>query len=111
MGSPDGFAYRNKLELSFGTRQFFDEAEHSRGDVQVEGHFGDAPLGLVFQNCAGSKLCLGQRPLNQILKTLQELELKPAWNNHTHTGACVMWSCVRETAYGLPWPPFRSPSD
>ncbi|MEC8381552.1 MAG: methyltransferase, partial [Myxococcota bacterium] len=32
-------------------------------------------------NCA-----LVSTPLNQILKTLQDLELKPAWNNHNHTG-------------------------
>ena len=88
VGSPDGFAYRNKLELSFGTRQFLDEAEHSRGDVQVEGHFlGMHPWGWYSKIVPVPNCALVSDALNQILKTLQELELKPAWNNHTHTGA------------------------
>ncbi|MEC8276191.1 MAG: hypothetical protein VX026_00635, partial [Myxococcota bacterium] len=86
-GSPDGFAYRNKLELSFGTRQFLDETEHSRGDVQVEGHFlGMHPWGWYSKIVPVPNCALVSTPLNQILKTLQDLELKPAWNNHNHTG-------------------------
>ncbi|MGC6510645.1 MAG: 23S rRNA (uracil(1939)-C(5))-methyltransferase RlmD [Myxococcota bacterium] len=86
-GCPDGFAYRNKLELSFGTRQFLDETEHSRGDVQVEGHFlGMHPWGWYSKIVPVPNCALVSTPLNQILKTLQDLELKPAWNNHNHTG-------------------------
>ena len=87
LGTDEGFGYRNKLELSFGTRQFLDEAEHDREDAEREGHFlGMHPWGWYSKIVPVPNCALISEALNAVLACLQELELKPAWNNHNHSG-------------------------
>ena len=87
IGTQSGYAYRNKLELSFGTRQYLDAEEHSKADATVEGDFlGMHPWGWYSKIVPVPECALVSDSMNQVLRTLQALELKPAWSNHSHTG-------------------------
>lgn len=86
-GTGSGYAYRNKLELSFGTRLFLKEEQLEDETIQIQGDFlGMHPWGWYSKVVSISECLLISDSMNRTLKTIQSLQLEPAWNNRSHEG-------------------------
>ena len=84
-GAEQAYAYRNKLELSWGQRRWVPE--EVKDTAEKEGHFlGFHPPGW-FSRIVNLEGCpLGTPAMNRVIAAVQALDLAPAWNTHSHTG-------------------------
>lgn len=87
-GSAQAYEYRNKLELSFGTRRFVTDAERDAG--ATEGEVGDFlgfhPPGFFGRVVQVDQCPLGSPAMNRLLAVVQAARLGPAWDARAHTG-------------------------
>ena len=86
-GAADGYGYRNKLELSFGRRRFFPEAEKDAvADAQEGSFLGMHPRGWHSKIVPVPECRLASPGMNEAIRRLQELPLEPAWDGRNHSG-------------------------
>ncbi len=84
-GAPDGYRYRNKLELSFGPRAYVPEAD--KDAPMEEGAFlGLHPPGWFSKIVPLEGCPLGTAAMNRVIAEVVAAGLAPAWDNRTHTG-------------------------
>ncbi len=82
--SPDGYHYRNKLELSFGTRRFAREGKPEEG---FTGRFlGFHPPGWWSKIVPVRGCPLGSAAMQPIIAWVVDQQLDPVWDSHSHTG-------------------------
>lgn len=104
-GATDGYGYRNKLELSFGRRQYFaapaDEDSDGYDEAQRAGNFlGFHPPGWFSAVVPVSGCPLASEAMNQAIAAIVAAAPGPAWDNRAHTG---LWRhvVVREGRDGV----------
>jgi len=86
-GAPDGYAYRNKVELSWSTSLYVPEGV-DRTDVQTTGSFlGFHPPGWWSKVVPVSRCALASDAMNAVVEAVSALQLAPAWDSRAHTGA------------------------
>jgi len=84
--SGDGYAYRNKIELSWAPVRYTPEGVDRR-EVQTRGSFlGFHPPGW-FSKVVPVETCpLASDAMNRVVDKVQQLGLAPAWDTREHTG-------------------------
>lgn len=83
-GAPAAYGYRNKLELSWGTRAYWADAEKER---PKDGHFlGFHPPGWFSRIVPVASCPLASPAMNAVIEAVADLRLAPAWDNQAHTG-------------------------
>ncbi len=84
-GAKQAYGYRNKLELSFGTRAYLPEAE--KHDDAGEGNFlGFHPPGWFSKIVPLTGCPLASDAMNRVIEVVVAQALGPAWDNRAHTG-------------------------
>jgi len=82
----DGYAYRNKIELSWGPVRFTPEGI-DRSEVQTRGaYLGFHPPGWFSKVVPVPTCPLASDAMNRVVERVQSLELSPAWDTRAHTG-------------------------
>ena len=86
-GAPAAYGYRNKLELSFGTRRFLPEALKDSPDHPIDGDFlGFHPRGWFSRIVPITGCPLASDAMNRAIAAVASAGLGPAWSNDTHSG-------------------------
>ncbi len=84
-GADAAYGYRNKLELSFGTRAYLPEAEKDTGEG--DGDFlGFHPAGWFSKIVPITGCPLASEAMNRVIQTVAAAGLGPAWDSRAHTG-------------------------
>lgn len=85
-GAESGYAYRNKLELSWSPHRYIPEGV-DRSTVETEGSFlGFHPPGWWSKVVPLTTCPLGSPTMQAVVAVVQGLQLAPAWNTRQHTG-------------------------
>jgi len=89
-GSQDAYKYRNKVEFSFGNKQFLSDEEFQEG-LDIEGKFLGFHASGRFDRIVDRENCwLVADEVNELLSILRKYTLKedapPTWNPRTHQG-------------------------
>lgn len=80
----DGYHYRNKMELSFGTRRFYAEPPIEKPE---NGSFlGMHPWGWYSKIVPLSECALAEPSIDEAIRLFSTLDLKPAWDTYEHNG-------------------------
>lgn len=101
-GADQAYAYRNKFELSFGTKRYLSEADMEAGAPMAGRLLGFHAAGRFDRIVEPSPCALGSDALGDIVDTvrafLQESSFEP-WDVREHTG---FWRhlVLRETLFG-----------
>lgn len=83
-GADSGYHYRNKMELSFGTRRFYTEPPEEKPE---NGSFlGMHPWGWYSKIVPLTECALAEESIDQAIQFFSTLELKPAWDTYEHQG-------------------------
>ena len=83
-GAEAGYGYRNKIELSFGTRRFLPE---ERRDEHTEGSWlGFHPPGWFSKVVEVENCPLASEGINQAIAEIVRDLPAPAWSSHTNSG-------------------------
>ena len=85
-GDSLGYGYRNKLELSFGTRQFLAEAPTGPPPSEDQSYLGFHPPGWYSKIVDMEGCPLGTKAMNQAIAAVREHMPGPAWSSTQHTG-------------------------
>jgi len=86
-GTEHAYGYRNKVELSFGRRQYVPEHLKDDPTIPREGDFmGFHPRGWFSRIVPVDGCPLASDDMNRAIKVVSEARLGPAWDNQTHTG-------------------------
>ena len=100
LGPPEGYGYRNKVELTFGVSQYMSEADKDAG-VPIDGTFLGFHAPGRFDRVVDSERCeLVPEGLNRVIATVRaHTSAFPNWNVREHTG---FWKhlVLRETTRG-----------
>ncbi len=83
-GASNGYGYRNKLELSFGTRRYLPEAK--KDDDPAGDWVGFHPPGWFSKIVPLEQCPIASDGINRIVAAIASEVPGPAWNNHSHTG-------------------------
>ncbi len=88
-GAPSAYGYRNKVELSFGARQWVSEADKDR--VPIEGRFLGFHAPGRFDRVVDAPTCaLVSDAMNGVIATVRahalRQDLPPPYDPHTHEG-------------------------
>ncbi len=89
-GTPDGFHYRNKVELSWGTTRYAPEGtlHEAREAGTLSGSFlGFHPPGWFSRIVPLDACPLASKAMNDVIAHVASLGLEPAWDTRHHTGA------------------------
>ena len=82
----DGYHYRNKMELSFGTRRFFtDPLEAS--SASDGSYLGLHPWKWYSKIVPLTECPLAHPSIDRAIQLLSKLNISPSWNTYDHTGA------------------------
>lgn len=89
-GTDAAYGYRNKMELSFGTARYLDEASHAAG-VPIDGRFIGMHAAGRFDRVVDTEHCLLMDDgMNAVLTTVRRIALAETapepWNPRAHTG-------------------------
>lgn len=89
-GAPDGYGYRNKVELSFGPRRYLSEADHAAG-LPLDGRFLGFHAPGRFDRVVDATRCeLVGDAANALIGTVRAHTLHdgaaPPYDVHTHAG-------------------------
>lgn len=89
-GAPDGYGYRNRVELSFGSRRFLDDAAHASG-ASIDGKFLGFHAPGRFDRVVDALSCpLIDDDANTLLTVVRAHALAedapPVWDARAHTG-------------------------
>ncbi len=85
-GAARGYAYRNKVEVSWGTSLYVPEGV-DRTDVQTDGAFlGFHPPGWWSKVVPVSRCALASDAMNAVLELVSGMQLEPAWDSRAHAG-------------------------
>jgi len=83
-GADDGYHYRNKLELSFGTRKYY---ANPPAEKPADGSFlGMHPWGWYSKIVPLNRCHLAEPSIDQAVQLLSSYEFSSAWNTYQHTG-------------------------
>ena len=83
MGAPEEYAYRNKIELTFGTKNYTINPE----ETTTEGSYlGFHPRGWFSKIVPINNCAISTPQMNSVVEFIQSLELAPAWNEYSHNG-------------------------
>ena len=86
-GAPQGYGYRNKLELSFGPRQFVPEADKDDPASHKPGSFlGFHPRGWFSRIVPITGCALASAAMNEVIALVAAADLSPPWSSQSHTG-------------------------
>lgn len=103
-GAPDAYGYRNKIELTFGSRRYLSEEDHAAGLPQ-QGRFLGFHAPGRFDRVVDAPRCeLASEPMNAALAAIRAVTLAgsslPPYEPHDHTG---FWRhlALREGADGV----------
>jgi 23S rRNA (uracil1939-C5)-methyltransferase len=85
------WSYRNRVELSFGVRQYVSEADHLAG-APVEGRFLGFHAPGRFDRVVDTGRCeIAGEPMNAVIEVARAMLLHPdappPWDNRAHVGA------------------------
>jgi 23S rRNA (uracil1939-C5)-methyltransferase len=83
-GAPQAYGYRNKVELSFGTREYVPEGPPAT--IEPGSFLGFHPPGWFSKIVSISGCPLASDAMNKVIAAVAEAQLEPAWNNQSHTG-------------------------
>lgn len=81
----DGYHYRNKMELSFGTRRFFTDPTEA-SSASDGSYLGLHPWKWHSKIVPLTECPLSHPSIDRAIQLLSTMDLKPAWNTYTHTG-------------------------
>jgi 23S rRNA (uracil1939-C5)-methyltransferase len=89
-GTDAAYGYRNKMELSFGTARYLDEASHAAGEP-IDGRFLGMHAAGRFDRVVDTAHCdLMDPAMNALLTVVRTHALAPdappPWNPRAHTG-------------------------
>lgn len=89
-GAPDGYGYRNKVELSFGPRRYLDPERHAAGEP-IDGRFLGFHAPGRFDRVVDVTRCwLASPGMDAALQVARAHTLgpdvRPPYDNRTHTG-------------------------
>ena len=117
-GSP--YAYRNKVELTFGTARYLSEADLAAGEP-IDGSFLGFHASGRFDRVVDRDSCaIASPPIDRVVQAVREVALKegapPCWNPRQHTG---FWRHLRirvgqqtgEVLVGLYTAPANTPEE
>jgi 23S rRNA (uracil1939-C5)-methyltransferase len=103
VGAPDGYGYRNKVEFSFGNRQYLSDAAMEAGDP-IEGRFLGMHAPGRFDRVVDLEECMLTGPrTREVVRQVREMalgeEAPPPYDARAHTG---FWRhlLVREASTG-----------
>jgi len=81
----EGYYYRNKMELSFGTRRFYrDPTEAS--SASDGSYLGMHPWKWYSKIVPLTECALAHPSIDKAIQLLSTLKLEPAWHTYSHTG-------------------------
>jgi len=80
-----GYHYRNKMELSFGTRRFFTDPSEA-SSASDGSYLGLHPWKWHSKIVPLTECPLSHPSIDRAIQLLSTMNLKPAWNTYTHTG-------------------------
>jgi len=80
-----GYHYRNKMELSFGTRRFYADPEQA-SSASDGSYLGLHPWKWYSKIVPLTECPLSHPSIDRAIQLLGTLDLAPAWNTHAHTG-------------------------
>lgn len=80
-----GYHYRNKMELSFGTRRFFTDPTEA-SSASDGSYLGLHPWKWHSKIVPLTECPLSHPSIDRAIQLLSTMDLKPAWNTYTHTG-------------------------
>ena len=81
----DGYYYRNKIELSFGTQCYVREDEKDK--IGLTGSFlGFHPSGWFSKIIPVHHCPIATKQINQLIPIIQKQNLEPAWSTKTFAG-------------------------
>ena len=102
-GTAQAYGYRNRVELSFGTRRYVSESEHAAG-AAIDGRWLGFHAPGRFDRVVDTDRCwLVSDGLNEAIRVVRDVALDPAapvpWDPHEHSG---FWRhlLLRETLAG-----------
>jgi 23S rRNA (uracil1939-C5)-methyltransferase len=84
-GAPQGLGYRNKIELSFGTRQYLAQVPET-GPPAPGSFLGFHPPGWYSKIVDLAGCPLANTPMNQVIEALRAEMPGPAWDTMGHHG-------------------------
>lgn len=89
-GAPDAYGYRNKVELSFGTRRYLSDADHAAG-LPLDGRYLGFHAPGRFDRVVDATRCeLVSEPMNAVLGVVRSHALQddapPPYDARAHTG-------------------------
>lgn len=88
-GAPAAYAYRNKVELSWGTTRYAPEGtlHEAREAGTLEGSFlGFHPPGWFSRIVPLEGCAIASAAMNRVIEHVSALGLGPAWDTRAHTG-------------------------
>ena len=80
-----GYHYRNKMELSFGTRRFFTDPTEA-SSASDGSYLGLHPWKWHSKIVPLTECPLSHPSIDRAIQLLSTMDLKPAWNTYTHAG-------------------------
>ena len=83
-GAEAGYHYRNKMELSFGTRRFYAEPPVEK--PKNGSYLGMHPWGWYSKIVPLTECPLAETSIEQAIQLLSTLKLEPAWDTYAHNG-------------------------
>ena len=81
----EGYHYRNKMELSFGTRRFYTDPQEASSATDGS-YLGLHPWKWYSKIVPLSECSLAHPSIDRAIRLLGTLDLFPAWNTYDHTG-------------------------
>ena len=90
VGAPEAYGYRNKLELSWGSRRYVPELQleaFKASGQPFDGSFlGFHPPGWFGRIVPLDGCPIGTPAMNEVISRISALNLSPGWNPHDHSG-------------------------
>ncbi len=83
-GVNSGYHYRNKMELSFGTRKYYPEPPAQK--PANGSYLGMHPWGWYSKIVPLSECALAEPSIDKAIQLLSSLPLEPAWDTYEHNG-------------------------
>ncbi len=81
----NGYHYRNKMELSFGTRRFYANPEEASA-ASDGSYLGLHPWKWYSKIVPLTECHIAHPSIDKAIQLLSTMNLSPAWNTHSHTG-------------------------